>query len=81
MAEQSESEIDVINKLTDFRLRVCRGEEVQDEEMKDAVQLLQTFRDKTAKVAKPKSDKAATAKVKKTTTKQAAKDLLGDLLL
>lgn len=80
MAEVTETEAQVIDKLTDFRLRVHRGEDIPDEELKGAIELLQTFRDKTAKVAKPKSDKKATAATAKKITKQAAQDLLGDLL-
>lgn len=80
MAEVSESEIQIIDKLTDFRLRVHRGEDIPDEEQREAIALLQSFRDKTAKVAKPKSDKVAKAKTEKAMTKKASMDLLGDLL-
>jgi len=80
MADIKEPEAQVIDKLTDFRIRVNRGEDIPDEELKEAINLLQSFRDKTAKVAKPKSDKVATAATAKKITKKAAQDLLGDLL-
>lgn len=75
-----ENELDLIKQLSDFRQKVMRGEEVTDEELRDSIQRLQTFRDKTAKPVKEKAAKAAGSAVKKTMTKTKANDLLSDLL-
>jgi hypothetical protein len=75
-----QSELDLIAELSDFRQRVMRGEEVTDEELKESIQKLQTFRDKTAKPIKEKAEKKAASTVKKSMTKQKANDMLADLL-
>jgi len=75
-----QSELDLIAKLSDFRQRVMKGEEVSDEELKESIEMLQKFRDKTAKPIKEAKEKSAGAAVKKTMTKAKAADLLGDLL-
>lgn len=75
-----QSELDLISELSDFRQRVMRGEEITDEELKESIIKLQTFRDKTAKPIKAKAEKKAVSTVKKSMTKEKANDLLGDLL-
>lgn len=76
----SQSELDLITELSDFRQRVMKGEEITDEELKASIQKLQTFRDKTAKPIKEKAEKKAASTVKKSMTKEKANDILGDLL-
>lgn len=79
MAEKTESELDIIKDLNDYRRRIASGQPVTDEELQAAIQKLQTFRDKTAKPIKEAAVKKATTTAKKT-NKAAAMDLLGDLL-
>lgn len=74
--EQKAKETLVADQLADFRKRVVRGEDVSDDELRDAIHKLQTFRSTTAKAAGAKATKSATKKM----TKDEAKDLLGDLL-
>lgn len=69
-------ELDIATKLADFRKKVIKGEEVSDEELRDAINDLRTFRDKTAMPVK----EAAAKKAVKKTSKQEANDFFKDLL-
>jgi isochorismate hydrolase len=76
MAEKPQAELDVIKQLADFRQRVVNGETVSDEELRDAIEKLKTFRDKTATPIKATAQKKAA----KSTTKKEVADFFGDLL-
>lgn len=80
MAEKSESEIEVMTKLSDMRKRVMEGQDISDEELKQSIALLQSFRDKTAKPIKEKKEKAVKTKAASRTTQAEARNLLSDLL-
>jgi topoisomerase IA-like protein len=70
-------------RLQDHRLKITRGEEVTDEEIRQGISDLQAYRNGAhttlESAAKKKGTKAKTATAK-AQAKQDAKNLLGDLL-
>lgn len=76
MAEKTQQEHELANQLADFRRKVVNGETVSDEELRDAINKLRTFRDKTAMPVKEAAAKKAVKKV----AKKDVDDFFGDLL-
>lgn len=70
---------DLKARINEFRRRVVAGENVPDEELKQAIHDLQRFRSNAAEkaTAAPKTPKGKSTKA---ADKQKAIDLLGDLL-
>lgn len=72
--------VDPLAEVKDLRRRVVRGEDVSDEELKDAILKLQSFRNKVEPKATEKSTAKATKAAAPKVTSQDATDLLSDLL-
>lgn len=79
MAEQN-AFVDPLAQVKDLRRRVVRGEDVSDEELKEAILALQSFRNKVEPKATEKSTAKATKAATPKVTSQDATDLLSDLL-
>lgn len=73
---QVDAKMELVGKLRDFRRRIVAGEDVADEELRDAIKALRELRDTTSKAAKKPAAKKAASKI----THADATDLLKDLL-